>query len=232
MLCSIHQPNFLPWLGYFDKIARSDVFVLLDHVDYEKSGHSMQSITNRVAILGGDKIYCPVVREHGPQLIDSVKIREDMPWRKELADKLEKRYRNAPFRNETMALIDELINFSTDSLSQLNINAIKRICEATGIDTKFVIQSEMETQGHSTQLLIDIVKKVGCDSYMHGKGGTKYQEDELFEATGIKLVPQNFIPWEYAQQPGSEFEKGLSIVDAMFFIGIGETGRRIRENAS
>ena len=230
MLCAIHQPNFFPWAGYFDKIARSDVFVFLDHVDYEKSGHSMQSITNRVTIFGGEKIHCPVVREHGPQLIDSVKIREDMPWRQDLIGKLKKKYVRAPYCDEISAFIEDMISVPTDSLSILNINAIKKICEKTGIETKFVIQSEMETQGHSSELLIDIIKKTGCSEYMHGKGGTKYQDDSLFEAAGIKLVPQDFTPWTYSQGVAAEFEKGLSIIDALYWLGFRETGQKVMRN--
>ncbi len=69
MICAIHQPNFFPWLGYFDKISRADVFVFLDVVDYPKSGSSMSSWVNRVMLKVGSQktwVRCPVVREFGP----------------------------------------------------------------------------------------------------------------------------------------------------------------------
>ena len=229
MICAIHQPNFFPWLGYFDKIARSDVFVFLDHVDYEKSGHSMQSITNRVGIIGGDRIHCPVIREHGPQLIDSVMINSEQSWKHEIMEKLKKKYAKAPCWKEASDIIQELIDYPTEYLSELNINAISRICSVVGINTRLVKQSSINPEGHSNELLINIVKSVGCTEYLHGQGGSKYQDNKLFEEAGIELVPQKFVPWQYIQGGNKEFEKGLSIIDAFCWIGIKETGSRIRD---
>ena len=231
MICAIHQPNFFPWLGYFDKIARSDVFIFLDHVDYEKSGHSMQSITNRVSIIGGERIHCPVIREHGPQLIDSVIINFELPWKQEVMAKLERKYSKAPFWDEASGLISELINYPTSSLSELNINAITRICHEIGFDTRLFKQSDYDVDGHSNQLLINLVKESKCSEYIHGKGGNKYQDVGMFENAGIKLVPQDFEPWHYYQGGASEFTKGLSIIDALCWIGINETGSMVRKNA-
>lgn len=231
MICAIHQPNFFPWLGYFDKIARSDVFVFLDHVDYEKSGHSMQSITNRVTIIGGNRIHCPVIREHGPQLIDSVIINSDQAWQLEVLNKLERIYSKAPFKYETVAFVRELLEYPTSSLSQLNINAITRICSEIGLRTRLLKQSDLNVNGHSNELLINIIKTTDCTEYIHGKGGNKYQDSGMFENAGIRLVPQNFEPWHYQQGDLVEFDKGLSIIDALFWMGIEETGQMIRKKA-
>ncbi len=228
MICAIHQPNFFPWLGYFDKIARADVFVFLDHVDYEKSGHSMQCITNRVSIIGNERIHCPVLREHGPQKIDSVRINNGIPWRDDLMLKIERKYGYSPFWSDVSKMIVELTEYPTETLSELNTNAILRICERIGLTARFEYQSRICPEGRSSALLIDIVKSVNCTSYLHGKGGDKYQDIELFRTSDIELVPQDYEQPQYDQGVIGDFTPGLSILDALFWMGFQKTGEMIK----
>ena len=231
MICSIHQPNFFPWLGYFDKIARSDVFVFLNQVDYEKSGHSMQCYTNRVAIRDNKNekkyIHCPVVREHGPQRIDTVIIKSDIDWKSEIFNSLMEGYECAPYRKESFELLEEIFNTKTQFLSEFNIRAIKTILDSLGIGTRLVRQDELNTSYHSTELLAEITSKVGCDRYLYGGGGHKYQQQEYFDKWGIIAVSQNFTSPEYMQGSDACFVGGLSILDALFWLGIDATGKMI-----
>lgn len=227
MLCAIHQPNFFPWVGYFDKISRADVFVFLNQVDYEKSGHSMQCYTNRVAVLAhnGEKkyVYCPVIREHGPQRIDRVMIKPDVSWKQDLIDTLERCYKTAPFYSEVKPVVDDILDFETESISEFNIHAIMRLCDALAIGKTFVRQDELNTSKHSTELLVEITKATGCDQYMYGGGGSKYQEDRIFEESNIKAVPQNFTQRSYKQGALDDFVGGLSILDPLFWTGVENT---------
>ena len=232
MLCAIHQPNFFPWLGFFDKIAKSDVFVFLNQVDYEKSGHSMQSYTNRVAILDKNNnmkyIHCPVVREHGPQRIDTVKIKTDIPWKKDVISTLRECYFDAPFRDEVWDMLVPIFEYDTIYLSEFNINAITSICKRLNISTRLVRHDELNINNYSsTELLVEIVNRVGCDRYLFGKGGSKYQEEQYFEQKRIVAVPQNFELWEYKQRNEDSFVGGLSILDALFFMGIDATSEKL-----
>ncbi len=91
MICAIHQPNFFPWLGYFDKINRADVFVFLDDVAYPKSGSGMGSWCNRVklSIQNQSKwVSCPVKRETGQQIIKNVVMAEGKIWREKFLKSL------------------------------------------------------------------------------------------------------------------------------------------------
>lgn len=227
MICAIHQPNFFPWLGYFEKIWRADVFIFLNQVDYEKSGHSMQCYTNRVAILGsnGQKkyIYCPVVREHGPQRIDTV-IMRDQSWKQDILSELNKSYGEAPFKKQIDEWVHEIVDYDTEYLSVFNINAITLLCEKLGIITSLFRQDEYNTKKHSTDLLVELTKEVKCDKYLYGRGGSNYQDPELFRREKIDAIAQDYISSEYYQGDGNHpFIPGLSILDALYWIGPDET---------
>ena len=226
MLCAIHQPNFFPWLGYFEKIYRADVFVFLNQVDYEKSGHSMQCYTNRVSVVDRNGmaryIYCPVIREHGPQRIDAVEIKNH-EWKQNIIKELNECYSKAPFKSLIDGWVNEILGFDTNFVSDFNIFAIKYLCMKLGIDTRFYCQDEIGSEKHSSELLVELVKSVGCDKYLHGKGGKSYQDPRVFENERIETVAQDYICREYYQGGGHPFVQGLSILDSLYWIGPDET---------
>lgn len=222
---AIHQPNFFPWYGYFDKIAKSDIFVFMDDVAYPKSGNSMGSWTNRVKILVQGKpmwISCPVIREHGVQLIKNVKINNINLWRDKLAQIISYNYGKSLCYNEMIDWVTDMIEFDTDDLATYNINNIKEICKKIGIEKTFVLQSELyiDTDNKGTDLLIDIVKAVGGNEYICGGGASGYQEDGKFEISNITLTYQNFMHPTYKQFGSKVFNSGLSIIDFLLNCGI------------
>lgn len=214
-VCAIHQPNFFPWTGYFDKIERSDTFVFLDKVDYPKSGSSMSSWCNRVKINingNGNWISCPVVREHGPQLINSVKISDSRDWKKELERALYQNYKNSVNFEEVYNLITTLLGFESNLLADFNINCIKTIAEYIGLNTRFIRQSELpQLDSTSTRRLVEISKQIGADAYLYGGGASNYQENYVFIQAGIKLISQDYVPKPYGDL--AKFIPGLSIID-------------------
>lgn len=231
VVVAIHQPNFFPWLGYFDKINRADVFVFMDDVIYPKSGSGMGTWSNRVKILvqGTEHwIGCPVVREHGAQIIKKVRINQQQNWQEKILKTIKYNYARAPFFNETMAWLETLIMDTEELLAEYNIKDILTICELLGINSTFIRQSELETNVASTDLLIEIVEKVGGQAYLCGGGAGGYQEDDKFDLAGIKLIYQDFNHPIYTQ-PGTIFIPGLSIIDAFMNLGI-EGTRGILKN--
>lgn len=187
----------------------------------------MQCYTNRVAILDSNNakknIHCPVIREHGPQKIDTVQIKADMAWKEDISGCFRNCYLDAPFKDEVLNLLDDILSFETQFLSEFNIYAITTICKELHINTKIVRQDELDTNYHSTELLAEIANKVGCDQYLFGGGGSKYQEEKYFEERNVTAVPQDFVPPQYNQRNGIPFVGGLSIIDALFWNGISET---------
>ena len=227
MLCAIHQPNFFPWLGYFEKIVRADAFVFLNAVDYEKSGHSMQCYTNRVSILdkdGGKKyIHCPVIREHGPQRINTVRVKEETKWKVDVRRELDLSYANAPHKEEVDCVVDDILAYETEYLADFNIFTIETICKKMGIGKRFYRQELFDIHSHSTELFAELTRLTGCNEYLYGGGGNKYQEVEVFEKNGIKAIPQCFKPIPYMQGENGEFISGLSILDILYWQGFDAT---------
>lgn len=214
-VCAIHQPNFFPWLGYFDKIIKADVFVFMDNVDYPKSGSGgMGSWSNRVKlnIQGKPQWFgCPIDKKTGDNKIKDVRIAGDPKWRRKGLKTLQLNYAKSANFEKTMEVVEPLFSNPTRNISEYNIHAVQRICEELGVASNFVIQSELETVHASTDLLIEICKSVGCDSYLAGGGAGGYQEDEKFEKAGIKLIYQNFSPTLYGNE--KHFLPGLSVID-------------------
>ena len=226
MICAIHQPNFFPWLGYFNKIERADVFVFLDNVDYPKSSKTMSTWSNRVAVLlNGAKqwINCPVIREEGKQKICTVKINNSYDWRTKLIRTLEYNYKKSRHYHEVSEFIYDLIGYHTEYLADYNCYIIEEIVKKIRLGGGNIVrQSKMSTCGASTELLIEITQMVGCDSYMCGGGAAGYQQDERFQEEKIKLLYQGFTPKEY-DQGIAECVKGLSVLDTLFHCGFEET---------
>jgi len=220
-LVAIHQPNFFPWLGYFDKIRRADVFVFLDAVDYPRSGSSsMGSWTNRVklAIQGEARwVTCPLKRMPLGSSILAAEINDNQPWRVKLLKTLDANYRKAPDYDEVLSELEPLINSPQTNLAGFNIAAIKAIAARLGISTPMVRQSELPYEGRATELLISLVRAAGGDAYLAGGGAGGYQQDELFAAHGVRLEYQGFVPEIYG--PEKRFISGLSIIDYLMYDG-------------
>jgi len=214
----IHQPNFMPWLGYFYKIWQSDIFVFLDDVQIIKTG---ASYTNRVTINIANQskyITIPIKRVSGIQNINQTEFVNEK-WKKKLIATLQANYAKALFFKENRELIFELINFKADSLAEYNIHFIETISNRLELNTEFIKSSTLNINTKSTQRLVDIIKKVNGDIYLSGEGGDKYQEHDIYKKVGITIKYNQLPDFKYSQIKTEEFIHGLSIIDAIFNIG-------------
>lgn len=229
-LVAIHQPNFFPWLGYFDKLARADVFVLLDDAQFPKKGGTW---INRVRLLVDEEpawVTAPVDRSyHGVRQIREMRIDEQRPWRRKLLATIQTSYGRAPHKDEVMPLLSELIENPTDRLADYNRTSITALADGLGLTTEFVLSSSLGTSGRATERLIELVKAVGGSSYLSGGGAGGYQEDERFSEAGIELVEQRFEPATYPQLARDPVP-GLSVIDALLNCGF-EGTRRLLDSA-
>ena len=226
-IVAIHQPNFFPWLGYFDKIARADVFCLMDNVQFPKKGGTW---TNRVRLLVSGKptwITAPVDRSyHGVRPIAQMQISNDPVWRSKLLKTVRTAYAKASCFQEVLPFLEDLITNPTRCLAEYNEGAIRHICDAIGLkETEIVRGSTLGVEGEATDLLISMVRALDGTAYLCGGGAGGYQEDEKFSEAGIELIYQNFRHPVYSQAPQREFVAGLSIMDALLHCGFEGTAQ-------
>jgi hypothetical protein len=227
IIVGIHQPNFFPWLGYFEKILKSDVFVFLDNVQY-----SHGSWTNRVKIINQKKpswITCPVSHIGNYQTIREIKIDNNQPWRKKISNVLTLNYAKSDFYSENYNFISDMVERQDPLISRFNIQNIVSICDLLDIKTKFVLQSDMSTSKNGTELLIEITQSVGGTGYICGSGARNYQEDQKFSENNITLIHQNFVHPQYPQKQNNEFVEGLSIIDTLLNCGISGTKKLLNQ---
>jgi len=227
-IISIHQPNFIPWLGYFYKIYTSDVFVILDNVEYQ-SGNA-NSITNRTKIKtanGELMINVPVKKNEQSKLIIDMEIDNRQPWKTKMLKTIMFSYTKAPFFKDIFPEFENLLNQNWEKLSELNTVLIIFIAEKLQIKTQIVKASEMSlTDEDRNGRLIEICKKLDGTIYLSGNGAKKYNDENLFHTNNIELRYTEFTPQPYPQLQG-EFIKGLSVLDALLNCGWEKTGELI-----
>ncbi|HYI36485.1 MAG TPA: WbqC family protein [Thermoleophilaceae bacterium] len=217
---AIHQPNFLPWLGWFDKLARADAMVLLDDVQFPKKGGTP---INRVRMLIGGRpswVTVPIDRSyHGVRTIAEMRIDQSRGWRETTLRSVTQSYSRAPFFESVMPDLTRVIETDTDSLAELNMAGIRWLAEGLGLDTgRLVLSSGLDAEGTGTDRLIELTRAVGGSAYLAGGGAGGYQEDESFGRAGVKLLSQDFEPRPYPQGT-DEHQPGLSTVDAVMHVG-------------
>ena len=218
---AIHQPNFFPWLGYFDKIVRSDTFIFLDDVQFPKTGGGW---SNRVKLMVGREprwASAPVVRNfHGVRRVNETEFQPNDPWRSKLLRTLAANYAHAPFLDESMALLTPLIGNTENNLSRYNCAAVMAIMKFLDLPTeKIRLASEFGVDAQANEMLVALTRSVDANVYMCGGGAENYQQEEVFQAAGIELIHQKFTHPVYAQGVNGDFVPGLSIIDALMNVG-------------
>jgi hypothetical protein len=224
MIIAAHQPNFIPWIGYFFKLLKSDYFVLLDDVPFSRG-----SYTNRAKIKTpqGEQWLTLPVKKSGRlnQLISKAELDEGRDWRRKALGIIQGCYWEAPFFKAYLPQFGEILEGGTGSLAQINAEIIAWMAGILEISTPMVKSSELTgVDGHSTERLVSICKALGADEYLSGFGGQKYQDAEVFHKEGIRLSITDFQHPQYTQLWG-EFRTGLSTIDLIF--NCGPTSARI-----
>ena len=215
MICAIHQPQYLPWLGYFDKMDRADVFVFLDDTQFKKNEWQNR---NRIKTAQGWQWITVPVMHHFGQNIRDVKINNDLRWPHKHTQALRQNYGKAGYFERYWPFFEEMFAREWAGLGELNMHVVTGIARELGIDTTLLVSSEVGKEGEASEALISICKRVGADAYLSGEGGRGYVEEERFEEAGIALEYQQYQHPEYPQRFG-EFVSHLSVVDLLFNVG-------------
>jgi hypothetical protein len=223
---AIHQPNFLPWLGWFDKLRRADKFIILDDVQFPKSGAG--TWINRVRMIIGGRpawVTLPVVRTfEGTRLISEMLLDEQTNWRSKLLRTLRLNYGKHPYSSDVFEALQPLLESSESSLCQYNVALLEEIATRLGLSwSKVARSSATPVAERSTDRLAALVLSNQGTVYLTGGGATGYQEDDTFLRQGIVTQYQSFVPAAYPQRGTEEFCPGLSVLDALMNLGFGGT---------
>ena len=227
MKCAIHQPQFIPYLGYFHKIAQADVFVFLDNVQFKKNEFQNR---NKMMISGVPAwLTVPVAFTFGDTLRQT-RIAQMPGWREKLMKTLEHNYSHTPFFAEFGPGFRALLERAWNNLAELNAASVLWLMHAFGIGTPTVTASDMpDLDPHPTGRLLDICRRLGADTYLSGAGGRDYLDTGRFEAAGLALEFQHFVHPEYPQHSRKNdpaFAPYLSALDGLFNCGGGEAACR------
>jgi hypothetical protein len=216
MIVAIHQPQYLPWLGYFDKMLKADVFCYLDTVQYKKNEWQNR---NRIKTSGGWQWLTVPVTYRFPQKIGEVGIDNTVNWGRKHLQALHTSYGRALFFERYIPVFEEVLSCRWESIAALNLHLIQCLREILGIADKPAVRaSQIEAADDPTQRLIDICLALGGDTYLAGQGAAGYMESERFRQKGIRVVTQNF-PHPVYPQLHNGFQDQLSIVDLIFNCG-------------
>ncbi|MDI6780923.1 MAG: WbqC family protein [bacterium] len=219
MIVSIHQPDYLPWLGFFDKICLCDVFVLLDNVQFSKN-----YFTNRNKIRtsqGWTWLTVPVLSKgKSEQRIDEVKINNisEKKWAEKQWKTIEQNYKKAPFFSEHADFFYRLYSKEWDSLTELNKTIIYYLVDAFELKTRICEVAEIKAEGNGTELLFNICQALGANTYLSGAFGKEYLDEDLFSNHGIKVIYQEFSHPEY-KQVFEPFIPNMSAIDLILNYG-------------
>jgi len=219
VIVSIHQPHFLPWIGYFNKVLQSDTFVWLNHVQYRKNYYQ-----NRTKVKNANEeplwLTLPVHAKHD-MAIDQVMI-ADSRWRARITKTVEQCYRKAPYFAECWPSLSAAIMEAPDSLDRANYQMFLALMQLLEVSDVRVVRAEdiPVTSSDPTKRLVETCRYLGARQYIAGRGGQNYLRAEEFAKEGIDVVWQKFNPTEVVySQLGDKFVPGLSVIDCIFNLG-------------
>ena len=229
MTVSIHQPDYIPWLGLYYKIAHSDVFVYLDDAQYSnEADHNVNVIKTAQGPL---RLKVPVEQHLGDKILD-VRTRDELDWKEKHLKTIRMNYSKAGFFNQIYPGFEKVIINHHGSISDLNIEINKYLCDGFGIKTKMLKSSDMNITTTKEDRVIDICLKLGGNEYLSGNGARVYQFEDHFTCKGLKLTYLDYKPIEYKQiWPKVGFLPNMSVLDYVLNCGFdwGYVEKKVKE---
>ena len=223
---AIHQPQYLPYPGFFHKLSLADTLVVMDDVQYDRR------FTNRNRILapqGPVWLTVPIDKAGKFSRNMDVRINNSLPWREEHWKRITYSYRNAVWYQSYAGFLERIYGTRYDFLLDLDMDLTAKIVEWLGLDIRIVKESELGALGTGTERLVNVCLAIGADTYVSGAGGKNYMDESLFSSNGIRLVYQRYTPKPYPQRFVSRFVSDLSVLDMLFSLGP-ECGHAVMES--
>ena len=213
MLVAIHQPHYLPWLGYLHRMAQADLFIVLDHVQFERGNYQNRT---QVRVNGAAHwLTVPVLQRSQKERIVEKTIDAAQDWAATHFETLRRAYGGAP-----TAPLKSIYETPWERLVDLNAALLEFLREAFAIRTPLVNSSELNVDGAKSELVLNLCQAVGADALLVGLGGSRaYLDRAAFAQAGVELKFQEFNHPVYPQRGQAPFIAGLSAVDLLFNLG-------------
>lgn len=213
---AIHQPHYLPWLGYFDKLRRCHTFCLLDTVQYKKNEFQNR---NRIKTAQGWQWLTVPVTYRYPQRIKEIGVNQTVDWQRKHLEALKTNYGRTPFFHTYIERFEKFYEQAFNHLVEVNVESIRLLMKLLQIDCDLVRASSLPVHNdHPTGRLADICRTLGGDAYLSGRDGAQYMDLDVFRAREIQVFFQYFNHPIYPQ-PYGPFEPNLSALDLLFNCG-------------
>jgi len=211
LIISVHQPAYIPWLGYFDKIIRSDTFVYLDTVQYEKN-----SFINRNRIKtpqGVTWLTVPVkTKGHLNATLLETEIDKCQNWREKHLRSIYLNYKKAPYFHLLYPKIEMLFKKDSFLLAEMCYEHLVFWLSELGVEKKIIRTSQLAVNSKKSNLILDLCKDLDANCYLSGKLGENYLNEEKFHNSGIKIRYQEYRHPVYPQLWG-DFIPNLGVLD-------------------
>lgn len=218
MIVTIHQPEHLPWLGFFDKLISADVFVCLDTVQFRKNYFQNR---NRILTASGPIwLTVPVkTKGHLESTLADTEIANDGRWARKYWKTVSQNYGRHPFFQSHAGRFMDIFQRDWTRLVDLNLALIEVFWETFGIERQVLLASSLGVGGKSSQLLLDICRRTSATTYLSGPAGQDYLDESLFAAAGIEVRYHEFTHPTYPQVGADEFVSNLSALDLVMNLG-------------
>ena len=214
-IITIHQPYFMPYLGFFDKMAKSNTFVILDDVQFEKNTFLNR---NKIKTPNGPIWLIVPTKGHLSQKINEVKIDDSKHWRNDHLKSIYFNYKKAKNFAKIYPKLEKIYQTKENNLAKFNFLTIGFLAKELELKPKFYFSSEFGLQDTGSKLLLEIAKRLKADVYLSGEMGKEYLQIELFKKEGVKVEFQKFRAKPY-QQLWGKFIPNLSTLDYLFCDG-------------
>jgi|ETN01SMinimDraft_4_1059930.scaffolds.fasta_scaffold66738_2 hypothetical protein len=218
MRVGILQPGYLPWLGFFEQIYKSEVFVVYDDVQYDKQGWRNR---NRIKTAGGVQwLTVPVISNFRERpFTNEVVIDNKINWRKKHFLSIKQNYSRAPFYKKYIDIFEDAYSREWQYLIDIDLYFITEFVNCLGLNNKEIVRSSsLDVRGEGIERLIALCKIFKADIFYEGAAGKNYIDGEYFEEHGIKVEFQDYRHPVYNQLHG-DFVPYLSVIDLLFNLG-------------
>ena len=219
MKLAIHQPHYMPRLGYFYKMASAGFFVFLNDVQFRKN--EWQNRGRIMNAKGPQWLSVPTAYKF-PQNINEVEVDFSRNWQRNHFHSIEACYGKAPFYKKYAPLFAEFFCAPCSKIDRINIDSVKLLAGILGIQTEYALSSDYKFKGKATERLVTICRHFKATTYLADAESRGYLDVTLFQQARIKVEFPNFkcpvYPQHRAKSP-DDFVPDLSVIDLVFNCG-------------